>query len=209
MKIKAFTLIELLVATLIMAMLNITIWQLLRGGMKTYRKAKIMAELEKNARNALDDLSANYQSYYSYGLPYNSTPAEISTLTFRRYFYNSDTSYTGIRYMWYGEDNSLGTFNKGISTTDYANAQAASVPIAQYLQSCAFSFDTAAKSVMAKLVFQYPGVSENWGTLTVTTRLAYRSDVTTNGGYGHINCLVNDIQAADPLGSRFKIRRDF
>ena len=62
---------------------------------------------------------------------------------------------------------------------------------------------------MAKLVFQYPGVSESWGTLTVTTRLAYRNDVTTHGGYGHLTSLVNDIQAADPLGSRFKICRDF
>lgn len=208
MKIKAFTLIELLVATLIMAMLNITIWQLLRGGMKTYRKAKIMAELEKNARTALDDLSTNYQSYSTYGLPYNSTPAEISTLTFRRYLYSSETS-SSQRYMWYGRDDTLGTFNQGMSTTSYAAAESASVPIAQYLQSCAFSFDTAAKSMMVKLVFQYPGVSESWGTLTVSTRLAYRSDATYSGGYGHLTCFYNDIQAADPLGSRFKICRDF
>ena len=216
MKIKGFSLVELLIATLIMALLNITIWQLLRGGIQVYRKAKILAELQRNAEIALDEIRVDYSSIRSYGTiacPRYSTPADTTELDFRRVVYSSASGQT-FPYVWYGVDAATHTLTRGKDTASSANAKTAALPIAQYCTSSVFGYDTASNCLTVKLTFTYPGVAEDWGTLNVSTQISAPSNSVSVGGiissnYCYQNYYNNSTQTPNPLGGRLRFCHDY
>jgi|GEM_PF-5409393 len=214
MKIKGFSLVELLIATLIMALLNITIWQLLRGGIQVYRKAKILAELQRNAEIALDEIRVDYSSIRTNGTPNYSTPADIAELTFRRNFYSSPSA-QGNGYLWYGMDSATNTLERGRDSASSANAKTAALPIAQYCSNAIFGYDTASNCLTVKLTFTYPGVAEDWGTLNVSTRISPLNNTITQAASGlhvqfaYMNYYNNAVQTADPLGGRLRFCHDY
>ncbi|MCL5035742.1 MAG: type II secretion system GspH family protein [Chloroflexi bacterium] len=85
----AFTLTELLIAMALLVIFNISILQLMRGGIRVYRKAKILSELDRSANNAFDAITSDYKYCSSQltPLPDDIDPSE--TFQFIRYVPNA------------------------------------------------------------------------------------------------------------------------
>lgn len=85
----AFTITELLIAMTLLVIFNISILQLMRGGIRVYRKAKILSELDRNANNAFDAITSDYKYCSSQLIPLPDNTDPSNTFQFIRYVPNT------------------------------------------------------------------------------------------------------------------------
>ncbi|MCD6310199.1 MAG: prepilin-type N-terminal cleavage/methylation domain-containing protein [Candidatus Eremiobacteraeota bacterium] len=96
---NGFTLVELMVAMFLLVIFNLSIIQLLKGGILVWRKSKIIGELERNANDAFNHIATDYSFCYAQIVPPPGDTSESSTFQFNRYDKDGNPGYS-VRYYY-------------------------------------------------------------------------------------------------------------